>query len=107
MEAGLNRLINIHPLDRQVLKAWGGQLSEKWEAHCFLLTQVNPRLINYTDTEINMLSKVEHLKSSCTIILGNSITAYTDHISYMISLQKRELFTDAYCYKTLAPLLTK
>ena len=40
----------------------GRLISEKWESHCLLLTQVNPRLINYTTTEIKLLSVVETLK---------------------------------------------
>ena len=34
-----------------------------WELRCFLLTQVNPDLINYITTVIKLLSMVENLKT--------------------------------------------
>ena len=43
---------------------------------------------------------VETLKESYTILLGQHIIVYTNHkISHMITLQQKEGYTGAYCWK--------
>ena len=58
---------------------YGIVLNGKWSFLCILITQVNPRLINYTITVTKLLIIVEAFKEFCTIVLGHRLTVYIDH----------------------------
>ena len=57
----------------------GGVISQNGKPIDFYSHKLTTAQINYTDTEVELVSIVETLKEFLTILLGHRITVYTEH----------------------------